>query len=1530
MAKVDAQLSTAVALNTLSAQNSLKSLTKAVKLSTDSWKINETQLKSAGKYVEAAKAKYDGLGRTISLQQSKIDSLRKKQSELNQQDDKDAAAIVKLTAEIAKEETRLGSLQGQYERSAKTVKYYESGLADLQETYRENQRLSKSTIDRLEAEGKTRAANRERIRSEDQSLSNLTQQYKKQVSELKQLEATEGKFSSAVKNQKVRVNETATAMATARTKTDELNKSGKVSHKLFGATFLGNLGANVAISGITAVKNATVGLIKTGMEYNKEQDRMRGVWHSLTEEAPKDGKALVGFINDISSKSMYASDTVNEMAQSFYHVHSSREETEKWTKSFVALGSTLQMSNAKLADSGEMFGKIVAGGKASAEDLNVMIDRFPMWGEAMEKATGKSMKQLRAMSAAGTLTSAQFTKTLDYLGKKYKNGTANALQTYSGMSSYLQSRFQKLSGDVTKNGFNVSKSTLSAIRQVTNDKSMDMYSKAISAAFSGTVKIVAGTLRTIVANRKIIMNTIGGLLDIAGAIGKIGIAIGKNLGAQAMAVLKPLTHFINSLTGGDKGKGVAETIAGILNGIAKNKLAVTAVSDAILGIAGFKMAKKTISFGATVVDKTKDGWVKVVSSLGKMKARGAKLVSFAAKVKDLTGKTLTAIGSRIGKMAKAMGRALIWTAKILYSGAVKSAKLLGRATMATGRGIGRALRFTAKVSTKAAILALKGLRATALMTGKGIKTAFNFFKANPLVAVISVVVALSVALVELYKHNKKFRKFVNGIVSACKSMAKRALKPVKSMMKSMKKVFSSGFKVIKNYVAVFADVFTGKWSRVGKDVKKLIASMWKFVKDVFRSGFKVINTLTGGRLGKMVKVFKAAGGAIGKAWKATFNGLKDFFTDVWKKIKSIAQGGVNGVIGVIRGVVGAVNGVIHMFGGKKTTISKPAYVHLATGTGYGVRRAINKVTPAIVNDGPEADNQETILRASGRVEKPKGQNVETVLLPGDEVLNATESKQFDQARSHFAKGTGFWSGIGSAVSDAVSGATSWVANTVTNLKKMFTTATKIVANPTKAFNSLFSFSSKKMPGVIADIGTGLFKKTTDAGKDWWNQLWSMVDLNGSASGGNWAHSPGAGWTKTSGFGYRGSGSGGQSNHDGVDFGAASGSTIHAVHGGTVVRVGGAPGGWGPVGYNVVTKGDDGKYVIYQEFGTAKNTSLKVGDTIKTGSKIGTLGRNTVGTGEHVHIGVSNNYPFHNSGSTTKGWFDVTKMHGSSSGSSKSDKKNNKGLAGLVKNQVGSGFWSTIKMLASKFGDDAGGSEGNPSGASVNRWKTYVIKALKANGFSASASQVAAWLRVIKRESNGNPKAINNWDSNAKAGHPSKGLVQTIDPTFKAYAFAGHKNIYNGYDNLLAAIKYASARYGRGAGMFSRVGGSQGYANGGIVSRNQIAEIAEGGKTESIIPWDVNKRSRAYTLLGKTVAHFAATDSTGNAGSGGGAYVDNSEVVQMLQSTNELLNALISTVANKPVLSNNDVYNATQAVAAKKTKISNYAKGRFGL
>lgn len=142
---------------------------------------------------------------------------------------------------------------------------------------------------------------------------------------------------------------------------------------------------------------------------------------------------------------------------------------------------------------------------------------------------------------------------------------------------------------------------------------------------------------------------------------------------------------------------------------------------------------------------------------------------------------------------------------------------------------------------------------------------------------------------------------------------------------------------------------------------------------------------------------------------------------------------------------------------------------------------------------------------------------------------------------------------------------------------------------------------------------------------------------------------------------------------------------------------------------------------------------------------------------------------------------------------------------------------------------------------VSQWRTTVIRALKMEG-QYSAANVKRTLYQMQTESGGNPRAINNWDSNAKKGTPSKGLMQVIDPTFRAYARKGfNKNIYDPLSNILASIRYAVSRYGS----LGRAYQGHGYSNGGLVTK--AGRIAEQNKPEWVIPTAPAKRKRSIGL-----------------------------------------------------------------------------------
>ena len=111
----------------------------------------------------------------------------------------------------------------------------------------------------------------------------------------------------------------------------------------------------------------------------------------------------------------------------------------------------------------------------------------------------------------------------------------------------------------------------------------------------------------------------------------------------------------------------------------------------------------------------------------------------------------------------------------------------------------------------------------------------------------------------------------------------------------------------------------------------------------------------------------------------------------------------------------------------------------------------------------------------------------------------------------------------------------------------------------------------------------------------------------------------------------------------------------------------------------------------------------------------------------------------------------------------------------------------------------GGIDGHAVGGHVPQGarRELIEEALRLAGVPVNERTISAVNTIVSRESGWNPNITNNWDSNARAGHPSTGLMQTIPSTFRQYARHGmDNNIHDPLSNLVAGIRYAQARYGR--------------------------------------------------------------------------------------------------------------------------------------
>jgi tape measure domain-containing protein len=153
----------------------------------------------------------------------------------------------------------------------------------------------------------------------------------------------------------------------------------------------------------------------------------------------------------------------------------------------------------------------------------------------------------------------------------------------------------------------------------------------------------------------------------------------------------------------------------------------------------------------------------------------------------------------------------------------------------------------------------------------------------------------------------------------------------------------------------------------------------------------------------------------------------------------------------------------------------------------------------------------------------------------------------------------------------------------------------------------------------------------------------------------------------------------------------------------------------------------------------------------------------------------------------------------------------------------------IDMAWSYVSDKAGtisAAAGNIAwdlGAGVEQWRSLVEKVLKVKGQDVSLTNTV--LRRMNQESGGNPNAINDWDSNAAAGTPSKGLMQVIDPTFQANKDPGYDDIWDPESNIRASMNYAMRQYGSLPAAYDRAGG---YALGGVLPADLRAGLYDSG------------------------------------------------------------------------------------------------------
>nr|DAR43120.1 MAG TPA: NlpC/P60 family [Caudoviricetes sp.] len=646
----------------------------------------------------------------------------------------------------------------------------------------------------------------------------------------------------------------------------------------------------------------------------------------------------------------------------------------------------------------------------------------------------------------------------------------------------------------------------------------------------------------------------------------------------------------------------------------------------------------------------------------------------------------------------------------------------------------------------------------------------------------------------------------------------------KNLKKSHGNMLDALKKTTADQLHKIASNFADKWTAIKKDTGK----KWSDMKS---------NASNWGR--DMHSWFDGFNRKWSKGWSNLSHGIQNIFSNMWKSMQKLAKNSMNGLIDIINGGIGAVNDVIYFFGGGHHTVKKLS--HFATGTGYfgSQRRAITEPTLAMVNDGndsPETGNKEALYRpATGEFGIFQGRNTTTMLMPGDEVLNASDTKMLMQSMgiAHFANGGigSFFGGIGKNVGNFFGGIGNWAKNTMEGMKKFFELAKKIVSGPQKYLDSIFKWTGLK--GLSRGAFHTMITKGFDKGKkqvsNFWKTLWNMVSssLDGEAEGGLL---------------------------------------------GAVEKYGkGKPYVWGAEGPDAFDCSGLVKYALEKSFG--KSFPHYSGDQYAMSRPVrdpqmgdlvffGPGGRNHVGVyagngkiwsamSPSSGIGMANVSDFH------EGAVSYRRIPGLKNENGEGNVKANSNLEKFIKGLPGmGGFFKFISKIGDLFGIAADAKD--PAGTGAERWGEDIKKAAETMHTSVTPTEIRKIISMIAGESNGNPRVTQpGVDPDGDGSGPARGLLQYKTSTFNHYKVKGHGNIYHGWDQLLALFNDSNWRndihFGAGWGPT----GHRRYANGGLANEPSI--FGESG-LEMAIPLSAVKSSRSYELLGKTAAIVAARDN----------------------------------------------------------------------
>ncbi|MBJ7658778.1 phage tail tape measure protein [Weissella confusa] len=1080
--KVAGLMSTEIGLNTTKATESLNQLKSAVKDSTNEWKQMESQMKQSGDEIGASEAKYKGLTQSVNQQQDVLQKLRQEQAEVNRSTEAGEKTYQKYASQITTAERQLNSMIAQQAKAKQAYELQESGIAGLNKEIQQSIKETDAYVERLKAEGREEEALKAQKEGLSRTLDKQSQLYEAQRKQLEKMAKSGDASSESISKQKIALDKTATSIAKGKQSLEELDlgqskigknegatEAGGKFEKLTGAVDKTKLGLTATVAAAGA---ALAGVSKLVSAVYDQQSQVSAL-QAKTTGSYKESKEAVAAINKLYAQG---------------YGESVEDLTETYTK--------LKQMNPK-AEVGELAEQtklVTQYSKASGADTEEVLKGAQNATKAWNMSYQEYFDNLFTLQKQG-----------GDVGGEISDNMAEYSQVLGQMGLSAKDSFSMIANGIKTGAYNgdklldFTKEFSISLNDGRMDKSISEFSKKSQDMFQGYKdgKVTAGDMF------KQITGEMGKMTDKqkeATLASNLWSALGEDNSLKVLGSLGKQNKAFSDVSG--TAKKTSDQLKESNPFELMKRSAEASVSSVTMSATETKKFKKALEplqkavkqFIDTMV-KNMPAIVKAITPVVNFVANHGKLIMTIMTTMlalNFTGKAINGISNLHGSIkdlmptvtnaAKKGKKAFKWTASLGKKAFMGTLNGLKTTAVATGKGIGKSVKWTASVATKGAKLALTGLLKTAKLTGKGIKLAFNFLKANPLILLVTAITAIIVALVELYKHNKKFRQFVDGLVKSAKKFFEgitkwfgNAWSLVTKGYNSFSKSFSKGWhsftdgigkawnstwsyvgnvfdryiNVYKRIMRTFTDFFTGNWGNLGKDIRGIWNALWDYVESIF-----------GKKAGSVKHGIENFGSSVWNLFGRIKDRVSGFWSDMWNGLKDFARDGINNVISVINNGIGGINTVIHTFGGKKEAIGKiPKFANGTKGAPKGL---------AIVNDAPGEHYQEAIIDNSGRTTVLEGRNRLVNFSGGETVIPA-------HALPKFANGTDDWldTAIG-WISDKWDKLTEFIAHPIKALGNVMNKAVSGIAGSPLVTNIAPAMANGLVQG-IADPIVNMFK-----------------------------------------------------------------------------------------------------------------------------------------------------------------------------------------------------------------------------------------------------------------------------------------------------------------------------------------------------------------------------------------------------------------------------------------------------------------------